>query len=79
MKQLWTNWTKTDVRNILAVVSLLATILLMLVLLFYPVPARNTDLVNIAMGYFLGQATGSVFGFYFGASKHEIDKDRKDA
>lgn len=69
MKEWWRNLNKTDVRNLLAMVTLLGVLLLLLVLIFYPIPQRNQELVYMAMGIFLGQGMGGVMGFYFGASK----------
>lgn len=75
MSEWWKNLNKTDVRNVLSVLTLMSVIMLIFILLFYPIPQRNVDLVNVAMGYLMGQALGGVFGYYFGSSKNEVDKD----
>lgn len=77
MKQWIMNASKTDVRNILAVITLLAVVVLLVILSFYPVPQRNADLINMAMGYLMGQAMGGVFGYYFGASKSQAEGEKE--
>jgi hypothetical protein len=74
MKQWLLNWNKTDMRNILAIITLVGVMLLLTVLLFRPLPNGNNELVYMAMGYLMGQALGGVFGYYFGASKNDADK-----
>jgi multisubunit Na+/H+ antiporter MnhB subunit len=48
------------------------TILTLLV--FYPLPTENKDIVNIALGTFLGMAV-TVVSYFFGSSKSSADKN----
>ena len=54
------------------IVSLSFIILVLLV--FNPLPAENKDIVNIALGTFLGMAV-TVVGYFFGSSKSSADKN----
>lgn len=73
MKEWWRNLNKTDVRNLLAVITLLGAISMMFVLLFYPIPVRNQELVYLAMGIYLGQQLGGVNSYFFGGNKKDPD------
>jgi uncharacterized BrkB/YihY/UPF0761 family membrane protein len=42
-------------------------------LIFFTIPENNKDMVNIALGTFLG-AFITVVGYYFGTSKSSADK-----
>lgn len=42
-------------------------------LIFYPVPDGNKDIVNIALGTLLGMAV-TVVGYFYGSSKSSADK-----
>lgn len=79
MSKWWMNLSKTDVRNVLALVTLLSVVLLLVILMFYPIPQRNTELVYMAMGYLFGQAMGGVFGYFFSSSKALDDKAKSEA
>lgn len=75
------NLSKTNVRNVLALLTLISVVLLLFILLFYPIPQRNMELVYMAMGYLMGQALGGVYGYFFGSSKAVEERhqaDRKD-
>lgn len=54
------------------VVGISAAIVAMLV--FYPLPDVNKDIVNIALGALLGQAV-TVVSYFFGSSKSSADKN----
>ncbi|MHB1050997.1 MAG: hypothetical protein ACYC09_13030 [Bacteroidota bacterium] len=54
------------------IVSLSFIILVLLV--FNPLPSENKDIVNIALGTFLGMAV-TVVGYFFGSSKSSSDKN----
>ena len=43
-------------------------------LIFYPLPEVNKDIVNIAFGAILGMAV-TVVSFFFGSSKSSSDKN----
>ena len=63
--------SKTDIRNILAVIIVLGSFLLLYLLQVRPIPEQNHDLVLTAGGFIFGGALAGVVGFYFGATKGE--------
>lgn len=63
----WFN--KSDIRNIIAIISVVGAFLIMYLIIIKPIPAENKETVNIALGFVLGGLIGGVNGFYFGASK----------
>jgi hypothetical protein len=69
--------SKTDIRNILAVIIVLGSFLLLYLLQVKPIPEQNHDLVLTAGGFIFGGALAGVVGFYFGATK--TDKPTKDS
>ena len=69
--------SKTDIRNILAVIIVLGSFLLLYLLQVKPIPEQNHDLVLTAGGFIFGGALAGVVGFYFGATKG--DKPTKDS
>jgi len=68
--------SKTDIRNILAVIIVLGSFLLLYLLQTKPIPEQNHDLVLTAGGFIFGGALAGVIGFYFGSTKTE--KTTKD-
>jgi hypothetical protein len=69
--------TKTDIRNILAIIIVIGSFLLLYLLQVRPIPEQNHDLVLTAGGFIFGGALAGVVGFYFGATKS--DKKSSDA
>jgi hypothetical protein len=63
--------TKTDIRNILAIIIVIGSFLLLYLLQVRPIPEQNHDLVLTAGGFIFGGALAGVVGFYFGATKGE--------
>jgi hypothetical protein len=61
--------TKTDIRNILAIIIVIGSFLLLYLLQVRPIPEQNHDLVLTAGGFIFGGALAGVVGFYFGATK----------
>jgi hypothetical protein len=61
--------TKTDIRNILAIIIVIGSFLLLYLLQVKPIPEQNHDLVLTAGGFIFGGALAGVVGFYFGATK----------
>lgn len=75
MTEFFKKITRSDMRNILAVMYVLLVLLYIYLLVFKPVPHQNKDLVNIIGGNVIA-GLGVVLGYYFGASKpNEIKKD----
>lgn len=69
--------TKSDIRNILAVISVVGAFIVLYMLIVTPIPAANKDTVNLALGFVLGGLVGGVSGFYFGASKVDSKKEEE--
>lgn len=68
---------KAEIRNLLAVLSLLGCLTLIGLLQVHPVPEQNKDILNIAIGFLFGSCLSPVFQFFFGSSKTETDKNHK--
>lgn len=73
MKQLFDKIGKTEIRNILAVMTVIGCFALLYLLQVKPVPAENKDVLNIAVGFVFGGLLAGVSGYYFGSSKSEND------
>ena len=69
MKQFFASINKTSIRNILAVVIVMGCFILLYLMMVKEIPARNKDVLNIAVGFVFGGALAGVSGYYFGASK----------
>lgn len=48
-------------------------VLVLIILVFQPLPERNHDIINIALGS-LSTMAGGVVGYFFGSSKSSADK-----
>ena len=71
----WQKITKSDIRNILAVMSVLGAFIMLYLIIIKPIPTENKDTVNILAGAVIGGLIGGVNGYYFGASKTDNKKD----
>jgi hypothetical protein len=71
MKKLFDGINKTDIRNILAIITTLGCFILLYLLQVKAVPIENKDVLNIAVGFVFGGALSGVMGFYFGSSKQD--------
>ncbi len=78
MGELLKKITKSDIRNILSIITVLGSFFLLYQMLYKPIPAENKDIVLTAVGFVLGGLVGGVNGFYFGASKTDSKKDNTD-
>lgn len=78
MKEFFGKITSKDIRNILAVIITLGCFILFYFLIVKEVPAGNKDLMNIIAGMMFGGPLAAVSGYYFGASKNEADKAKKE-
>ncbi len=67
--------TKSDIRNIIAIISVIGAFIMLYLMIMKPIPAENKDTVNIAVGVVLGGLIGGVNGYYFGASKGDKKAD----
>ena len=70
--------SKSDIRNIIAVMTVVGAFLTLYLIVIKPIPAENKDTVNLALGFVLGGLVGGVNGFYFGASKGETKASEND-
>lgn len=68
--------TKTNIRNVIGILSVLAGFLIITIMLYHEVPRFNQRLVDMAFGGMLANI-GSVYNFFFGSSKSEADKLEK--
>jgi hypothetical protein len=64
-----------DIRNIIAVISVIGAFLVMYLIIIKPIPVENKETVNLALGFVLGGLIAGVNGYYFGASKGDEKKD----
>lgn len=70
--------TSKDIRNVLAVIIVVGSYVLFYFLVIKEVPAANKDLLNIVAGMLFGGPLAAVSGYYFGSSKTEGDKAKKE-
>ncbi|MBL0233294.1 MAG: hypothetical protein IPQ08_06475 [Chitinophagaceae bacterium] len=71
MRKLWEKIGTAEIRNILAVISVLGFFIIIVLLIMKPIPDGNKDVVNIIVGFLGAGLVGGVAGYYFGASKAE--------
>jgi hypothetical protein len=71
MKKFLSWFSDTDVRNIIALVSVVGAFLMFYLIIVKPIPAENKETVNMAVGFLLGGLVGGVNGYYFGSSKKD--------
>lgn len=69
--------TKSEIRSILAVISIIGFFVVLIMLILTPVPDANRDVLNTSIGFLGGGLVGGVAGFYFGSSKDKEDKEEK--
>lgn len=68
MKKILDTFSKTEVRNIIALLYIALCLGYIYVLAFVKVPAENKDLVNVLGGSVIG-GLGLILAYFFGASK----------
>lgn len=71
MKKFFENIGKTEIRNILAVITVIGCFILLYLLQIKPIPDGNKDVLNVAIGFVFGGTLGGVSGYYFGSSKDD--------
>ncbi len=74
MRKILTDISKTEIRNIIAILYVVLVLLFIYVLAFRPVPSENKDLINVLGGVVIG-GVGTILSFFFGSSKNEADKN----
>ena len=65
--------TKEIMMYVLGLFVVLCSVAVVVLLIFYPIPTVNKDIVNIALGALLGMAV-NVIGYFYGSSKGSADK-----
>lgn len=68
--------SKNDIRSALAFVATILTFGIVFLVLMKVIPEENHDLANITVGALVAQL-GNIYGYYFGSSKTENDKNNK--
>lgn len=69
MKKLFDKIGKTEVTNIIGIISVVGGFVMLYLMIITPIPAENKDTVNLSVGVILGGLIGGVNGYFFGASK----------
>ena len=64
--------TKSNIRSIIAVMSVTGSFVLLYLLVMKPIPESNKDVVLTAIGFVMGGLLGGVSGYFFGASKTDV-------
>jgi hypothetical protein len=77
MTELLKKITSKDIRNIIAVMIVTGCFLLMYIFMIKEIPQINRDLIMVAAGYIYANLK-DVTGYYFGSSKNEADKAKKE-
>lgn len=76
MTEFFKKITKSDIRNVLALITTIGCFVLLYLLQVRAIPTVNKDIINIAVGFVFGGMLSGVSGYYFGASKS--DKENSD-
>ena len=69
--------SRTEIRNIIAVLYVTLVLVFIYVLVFRAVPPGNKDLINVLGGVVIG-GVGTILSYFFGSSKNESDAARKE-
>lgn len=78
MKEFFGKITSKDIRNILAVIFVIGCFIMVYLFLIREMPLPNKDVLLMSSGYLFG-ALQLVLSYYFGSSKNEADKAKKEA
>jgi hypothetical protein len=63
-----------EIRNIIAVISVLGAFAALYLMIFKPIPVENKETINLCVGFVLGSLIAGVNGYFFGASKSDKEK-----
>jgi hypothetical protein len=69
--------TSKDIRNIIAVMIVTGCFVMVYLFLAKEIPQANRDLVMVVAGAIVGNLK-DVTGYFFGSSKNEADKAKKE-
>lgn len=78
MKEFFGKITSKDIRNIIAVIFVIGCFIMVYLFLIRQMPLSNKDVLLMSSGYLFG-ALQLVLSYYFGSSKNEADKAKKEA
>jgi hypothetical protein len=78
MRKFISNLSQTSIRGGLALVTVVFVFSWLTILIFHEIPDRNKDIVNTLGSLVIGACFGSIFGYYYGASKDKTDSDKQD-
>lgn len=76
MKRLFDKIGTTEIRNILAIVTILGCFILLYLLQIKSIPVANKEVLNTAIGFVFGGMLSGVSGYYFGASKTDKNENK---
>lgn len=74
MKKWLISLGSAEIRNILAVITVIGCFILLYLLQVKEIPPANKDVLLTAIGFVFGGLLGGVSGFYFGSSKNDPPK-----
>jgi ABC-type nitrate/sulfonate/bicarbonate transport system permease component len=77
MKKFWEKIGTTEIRNIIAIITVCGAFVVLLMLVIKPIPPDNKDTLNLALGFVLGGLVGGVSGYFFGSSKKNDNEVQK--
>jgi predicted permease len=77
MNELFGKITSKDIRNIIAVMVVIGCFVMVYLFMAKEIPQPNRDLVMVVAGAIVGNLK-DVTGYFFGSSKNESDKAKKE-
>lgn len=78
MKRFFESLSKSEIRAVISLITVIGCFLLVGLLMVVEVPQRNERILDMALGALLLGCAGAVYQFHFGTSKNESDKISKD-
>lgn len=79
MKRFLSIFSTTDVRNIIAVLTIVGCFLFMFILSLRPIPSENKDVIQILGSGFIIGGGMAVYGYLFNASKRNKEQKETDS
>lgn len=70
--------TKTDIRNSIAIITVIGCFINLTLLQLKPVPVENKDVINIVFGFVFGGSLAVTYGYYFGGNKNDKNLKNED-
>ena len=78
MKEFFGKITSKDIRNIIAVMFVSGSFLMIYFFMIRDIPGANRDLLMVVAGAIVSNLK-DITGYFFGSSKNEADKAKKEA